>query len=533
MTTSFDSTISRRRGALPIIGWACILGILCLAAALRFPALERIPPPLQVDEALNGYEAYSLLKTGRDEWGNPWPVTVRGFNDYRRPAIIYTAIPFVALFGLNVFAIRATAALWGLLGVLLTYRLARDMFGPWAGILAALMLAISPWHLHFSRIGLEATVAMFTVVLSIWCGWRWFRSKRWTWLIAAGLCFGLSLYTYTPTQAFTPLMMTACGAIFAHALQRQKRALALAIATCALVALPLVYSLASNPQTWNRLDNVSLFQPGEPWLISAGVAARQWMGHFSVNYLFVHGDAHEVLHPPGSGQLYVVDMLLLPLGLVGLFAVRANRRAGALLVAWIGLGAVPAALTIQEMGTPHSLRGMLGVPAFAIVSAQGLLTVWKARRIGPRLRAALLGFLIGLLAWNAGSFLHRYFVVYPVRSARAYEYGVQQAVEYIAAHEEEYDVVVLTDWISQPHIFVLFYERYDPRRFQALSPDYPHTLSAKLLRWDKYLVGNIDELYAQFEHGLFVARPHMLAGIEPTLTIEHPDGSPAFHIFAK
>jgi len=528
---------SQAHSAPSAIEWLCIIFTLLLAAALRFVDLEQVPPALSVDEALNGYEAYSLLETGRDEWGTPWPVTIRGFNDYRRPAIIYTAIPFIAVFGPTVFGIRATAATWGLLGVLLTYRLARDMFGQRAGILAGLMLTISPWHLHFSRIGLEATVAMFSVTLGVWCIWRWFRSKRRAWLAGVGLTFGLSLYTYTPAQAFTPLMLMTCGLIFARRLWQQKQTAALAVLLFVLIAVPLAHALVTNPQNQNRLDNVFLFHPGEPLAQSLNTAVRQWLGHFSPDYLFIHGDAHKVLHPPGSGQLHTVDALLLPLGVLGLFQAkdknRENRYAGALLVAWIALGAVPAALTIQEVGTAHSLRGMLGVPAFAIISARGMIEVSAMRRVGPRLRAALLGILAGILVWNAATFLQRYFVVYPVRAARAYEYGVREAIEYVSAHEAEYDTIVLTNWISQPHIFALFFQRYDPRRFQALPVEYDQTLSAKLTRWDKYQVGDVDKLYTLLDHGLFVARPHMLPGVEPLLTIYHPDGSPAFNIISK
>jgi 4-amino-4-deoxy-L-arabinose transferase-like glycosyltransferase len=515
------------------IEWLIIISILLLATALRFTALEQALPALNVDEALNGYEAYSLLKTGRDQWGNPWPVTIRGFNDYRRPAIVYTAIPFVATFGLTIYAIRATAAMWGVLGVLFTYRLARDMFGQWAGVLAGLMLTISPWHLHFSRIGLEATVAMLTVVMGVWCLWRWFRNRRLAWLIGAGLGFGLSLYTYTPAQAFIPLMVAACGLIFARQLWHQKRAVALTVVVFALVAVPLVYTLVVTSQNQNRLDYVFLIRPGESLTQSLSTTFHQWLGHFSPRYLFIRGDAHKVLHPPISGQLHAIDAILLPLGVLNLFKTERSQRAGMLLIAWVALGAVPAALTIQEVGTPHSLRGMLGVPAFAIIAAQGVMKVGIAHRLGPRLRAVLLGVLIGVLAWNASTFLQRYFVVYPVRAARAFEYGTKEAMAYVLEHKDEYDTIVLTDWISQPHIFALFFERYDPHQFQASRPEYAQTLSAKLAQWDKYRVGDVDELYTQLEHGLFVARPHQLSEAEPVLTIYHPNGSPAFKIISK
>jgi 4-amino-4-deoxy-L-arabinose transferase-like glycosyltransferase len=515
------------------VEWLCIIVILWLATGLRFVALGQVPPALNVDEAVNGYEAYSLLLTGRDEWGNAWPITIRAFNDYRRPAIVYSAIPFVGLFGLDTFAIRATAATWGLLTVLVVYRLARDMFGRGAGALAGLMLAISPWHIAFSRSGREATVAILAVTVGLWCCWRWFTSRRPAWLAGAALAFGLSLYTYNITQAFTPLMLAALALIFAKPLWRQKRCAMMALLIVVLVAAPLIYALASNSQSSNRLDYVTIFRPDEPLIQSAGTAVKQWLGHFAPEYLFIRGDAHSVLHAPGFGQLYAVDALLLPLGLLGIFQSKQNRRAGAILIAWIALGAVPAALTIQEMGTAHSLRGSLGVPAYATLSALGLMTIWNARRLGRKARAALLGALAGALVWNAAIVLRNYFVVYPVQSAHAFEYGLKEVVDYVTAHEDEYDTIALTNWISQPHIFVLFFQRTDPRRFQAEHPEYSQKLSAKLKQWDKFVVGDVDKLYPQMEHGLFVARPQMLPGIKPVQVIYYPDGTPAWKIIAK
>jgi len=525
-------TLNPARPSLSHAEWFCIIAIMLLAAGLRFVALDRVPPSLNVDEAVNGYEAYSLLKTGHDEWGNAWPVTIRAFNDYRCPAVVYTSVPFVALFGLTVFGVRAAAATWGLLTVLFTYRLARDMLGRRTGLLAAFMLSISPWHLSFSRSEREAAVAIFTVVLGTWCIWHWLRTQRRAWLIGAALVFGLSLYTYNTLLAFTPLMLAVYSLLTARILWQQKQTVMLAAIILVLVAAPLLYALATNPQSQNRLNAVFLLHPGEP-VGESLIIIRQWLGHFSPDYLFIRGDAHLVLHSPGSGQLYGVDALLLPLGMLGVFWTSKNRRAGLLLITWIALGAVPAALTVQEMGTAHSLRGMLGLPAFAILSAQGATTLWNAHRIRPRLRAALLGALVGLLVWNGGTTLQYYFVVYPVQAAPAYEFGIREAVSYITAHEDEYDTIVLTNWISQPHIFVLFFQRYDPRRFQAGPVEYSSKLSAKVKRWDKYVVGDVDKLYAQLEHGLFVARPHMLAGIEPVRVIFNPDGSPAFKIISK
>jgi 4-amino-4-deoxy-L-arabinose transferase-like glycosyltransferase len=518
----------------PLAEWLTVVAILLLAAALRLADLERVPPALNVDEAVNAYEAYSLLNTGRDEWGAPWPVTMRTFNDYRRPAIVYSAIPFIAVFDLTIFGIRATAAFWGWLGVLFTYRLARDMFGRQVGVLAGLMLALSPWHIGLSRIGMEGTSLAFLVVAGMWCLWRWYQGRRQRWLIAAGVVWGLSLYTYTPTQALTPLLLLACGVIFFKQLWQQRRATLLGALLFLLVAAPLVYTIVTNEVTWNRLKVVSLFRPGEPLVPTLRLAGRQWLGHYSPAYLFLRGDADEVLHAQGFGQLYWLDMLLLPLGLVGLAQGRYDRRAVALLLAWIALASLPAALTVTYKGLPHSLRGIPVLPAWMTLSALGIQTIWGARRLAPRWKAALLGLLASALVWNAALVLKHYFVVYPVQSARAFEYGIKEAMDYVTAHEDEYETIVLTNWISQPHIFAVFFQKYDPRAFQETHAEYGTGLSEKLSRWGaKYMTGDVDQLYHQLEHGLFVARPHMLPGVEPTLLIYHPDGSPAFKIVVK
>jgi hypothetical protein len=146
----------------------------------------------------------------------------------------------------------------------------------------------------------------------------------------------------------------------------------------------------------------------------------------------------------------------------------------------------------------------------------------------------LRGALALALVVNAGLVLHHYATVYPVEAARAFEYGVREAMAYVSAHEHAYETVVLTNWISQPHIFAVFFQQYDPRAFQEMRAPYGDRLSEKLTAWgEKYRTGDVDALYAEIDHGLFVARPHMLPDVEPLLVIPHPDGTPAFKIVSK
>ena len=53
------------------------------------------------DEASFGYNAYSILKTGGDEYGNFMPLRLKSFGDFKMPVYSYLSVPFIAIFGLN------------------------------------------------------------------------------------------------------------------------------------------------------------------------------------------------------------------------------------------------------------------------------------------------------------------------------------------------------------------------------------------------------------------------------------------------
>src|SRR3989338_8581187 len=90
------------------IFWA----ILFLAFILRFYKLGEIPLSLNWDEVSNAYNGYSILKTGRDEYGSLLPLSNRSFDDYKPPLYMYFNTISVGIFGLNPFASQIGRASW-------------------------------------------------------------------------------------------------------------------------------------------------------------------------------------------------------------------------------------------------------------------------------------------------------------------------------------------------------------------------------------------------------------------------------------
>src|SRR3989344_4507091 len=122
-----------------------ILSIIVLAGFLRVYRLSVVPPELYGDELDAGYQAYSLLKTGKDIGGNFLPLYAQSLAEFKAPLLFYSMVPFVAIFGLSVWGVRLTAAFWGVLGVVVIYLLTKKLFNNFnIAFTASLLLTISP-----------------------------------------------------------------------------------------------------------------------------------------------------------------------------------------------------------------------------------------------------------------------------------------------------------------------------------------------------------------------------------------------------
>src|ERR1700722_4909463 len=103
--------------------------ILVLGLALRLWQLGNVPISSDWDEVALGYDAYSILHTGHDEFGTFLPAVLRSFDDYKPALYAYLAIPTVAVMGLTVYAVRLPSVFMGVLGILAMYFFVKELFG--------------------------------------------------------------------------------------------------------------------------------------------------------------------------------------------------------------------------------------------------------------------------------------------------------------------------------------------------------------------------------------------------------------------
>ena len=470
-----------------------LLILICgLALFLRTVKLGDVPPGLNRDEAAIGYTAFSLLKTGKDEYGKSWPVSLKSFGDWKLPAYIYVTIPAVATLGLREFSVRLPSAVFGTLTVLLTYFLARDWFRNRSlGLVASSLLAVSPWHIFFSRVASEANLAVFLTALSLFL---YLRSRNKSYLvIPATITLALTLLTYHGNHVFTPLFFglilfffrkqftTYTGRvsvvvfifIFGFVLtktlfsaDKTKISGLISLNDPAVVHEQIVKNrlIYNQPLLGALLNNKFVFFTEH--------IVQSYLLSFSPEFLFIRGGNNGQHNIPEFGNLYLIEAPFVILGLYFLFAKR--EKSAWFWLLWLFISPIGAALTKDA---PHSARQLAILPGITIVTAYGIVEV--IRQLGriekTWIRYLILTFMVVLFMGNITLFLSRYFVNFPYKSYIAWGDAYKEMVRKIMANKPLYDQIVVARPDYSPYIYYLFYTAADPQKVQTEMLHYPPT----------------------------------------------------------
>ncbi len=461
--------------------WAVLVGIALVAAGLRAVGVGDLPAGLFCDEAALGYNAYSILHSGRDEHGLLLPLYVWSFGvSYKNPVFIYTATVPIALFGLSEFSVRLTSALFGVAGVVGIGVLGRLVFGGAGGLVAALLLALVPWHVHFSRIAFEL-IAFPTVFLFAAAALAAGVRGRPYWLLIAGPLFALCLYTYAPAKLFVPLFLLGALAVYGRRLWAVRRMAALALLLTVISGLPVVlFDLVHRDRSQHYFQNTTILDSSKSAVDNARRVGEQYGRFFSNAFLFTYGDPLTRHAVPGFGELYRAMVPLLALGI--LWCLWPAHPEGKLFLWWLLLYPIAPAVMNEA---PSASRGIIGVAGFCLVAAAGATLVLaglariapgqRARRILQGAAVALLLVALGVEGWR---YARAYATTYPAVAADDFQYGYREAIDFMEARRGQYDLFLLTaNRVNMPQVFTAFYnaERVPKRSrggdYLILRPD--------------------------------------------------------------
>ncbi|MFA5136156.1 MAG: phospholipid carrier-dependent glycosyltransferase [Patescibacteria group bacterium] len=183
--------------------------LFAVAFSLRFYKIASSPSGVFVDEASFGYNAYSILQTGKDEHGVFMPLVFKAFGDQKLPVYAYSIVPFVKLFGLGNMAVRMPSVIAGsIMGIMLFLLLLELGFNLRLSFLGSLIAITSPWSLTMSRFGYESNVALTFFIAGIYVFFLSRRKNSIPLAILCGLLMGITWYSYIAYRLVTPLILT-------------------------------------------------------------------------------------------------------------------------------------------------------------------------------------------------------------------------------------------------------------------------------------------------------------------------------------
>lgn len=456
--------------------------ILALATWLRVADLGHVPAGLTWDEAAIGYVGKLVVTTGRDEWGQRLPRAFRSFGDYKAPVAFYLAGTSTALFGMNPWAVRLPFALSGVVAVALVMAITHELWRDrWYSALAGFFLAVTPWHIHYSRVAFESGLAMTSLLLFLW-GWLRVREQsHWRNLFLLTTGGILTFLAYHSGRVVLPLSIFAIaihevarGATWWH---RHLRALLVAALVGVVGIGPVVVSMVWGPGV-TRAAQTSIFADGFSSSQAWNTLFAHWAAHFSPAF-WVGNAATTARHMTGpSGVLLWTQAVLVLLGVSFVLSellarLGAAQRAPAWLAAlhhhlirhprqrtgvhpllWLGLliiGLFPGALG-QEV--PHSNRTLLALPAAIILMTYAAQMLY--RDLPGLTRSLMIGGLLLFLSLELARWWWGYTILYRSQSAREWLDGYTQGVLAVQPAWQAGKRIKFTSDYGEPSMFWAF-----------------------------------------------------------------------------
>ena len=452
-----------------------LIFILLVSFLIRIYNIENLS--LFGDELDVGYQAYSLLQNGHDYKGNFFPTYIQSLSESRAPLLIYTTIPTVALFGLNEMGVRLPPIIFGVLSIYFLYNLVLLLTNNYLlSSLTAFVLAVNPWHFHYSRTAFEVTLLLSLILLGSYFSYKFINQSKNKFIYLAILFFSLSFYTYNTANIFVPLIVLFIYftnlKFFSSKINLKNFSISSLLFF--ILVLPLIIQIFFGSAA-NRFGLISIFKNQN--LIDQIVTKRttfsatspniesifhnkpiSWTNEFSKNYLsslslpflFIYGDQTNLRHTiPGFGLVYLI---YLPFLLFGLFRYSNQDKLSKLMLYWLIFSPIASSLTIS--GGTHATRLFLMTVPLAYFTALGIQYILNYKNIISRI------FIFGcsiILLFQIVSYSHEYFVHYPKDSFEVWNYGYKELFSSIPATSNK---VYISNALYNSLLPYSFYQKY-------------------------------------------------------------------------
>lgn len=461
---------------------------IAIGSFFRFYKIGETPAGVYVDEAALGYNAFSILKTGKDEFGKFMPIMFRSFATFQSPIYTYLTVPFVSIFGLSAFSTRLPSAIFGVLTIPLLYLLVkklypnvnRDLRSEIFPAFSALFLAISPWHIQYSRTAYETNIALFFLLLG---SLLFFYSLKKPWLfILSAISFAVSFNAYRAEILIVPVLVVVLAFRFYNIIISNLKSYLLPILVSCLFGLVLIAPMSfilRTPGFQARTSTMNIFSLSlqSPWDYREGtgsfnralnssplLAAKEFLSlytsYLSPRYMFSLGDAGPRKAFPDLGTFFVWQFPFYLLGLYYLLKDKSLKDLRLFIFTLLLISPIPAALTRDPYSTLRSFA--LVIPLILIISfglSRIMASIWKVFNRQKYLILSLLIIYSSVRMFISIFYHHDYY-----RSVY-WNYGWESITESFSGLDSSLPIIVDNSH-GDSYIELLFFLRYDPATYQ-------------------------------------------------------------------
>lgn len=456
--------------------------ILVIGILSRFLFLDKYPPSLNWDEISHGYNAYSLLQTGKDQWGTKWPIfNFRAYGDFPTTLNLYLTIPFIKLFGLNALSIRLPSAIISLFFIILIYLISKHIFkNTYLALFCMLLAVVSPWNLFLSRAVFQSNFSQTLLLGGLYFFLIGLKNSKL--LIISAFSFGLSMYSYHNARIIIPLIVPTI--IFFNFIKlkeiykNNKVVINISLIIFLLLSIPNLINLLS-PSSFARNRWVGIINPNSINLINEkrrlfngpplfNILLHNKVVYFSqtliINYLnllnplpiFFHGSQNYQFNPPRTGLIFSVLLPFFYIGLIKVFIPSKQQLLFKQLFIYFLICLLPAAITIGDF---PSVRATSAIPFYFLFITIGLNSIkYFSRKF-------LYILLLITIIIQFISYLKTY-KTYFQNYSFSWQYGYQPIVNYTKSVYNNYSHIFITKKYGEPHEFFLFYWPWDPIIYQ-------------------------------------------------------------------
>lgn len=459
-----------------------------LSVALFLYKMNVSPPALNADEASNAYDAYSILKTGKDQYGNFMPLRFKSFGDYKLPLLTYLAVSFIKIFGLTETGIRMVNFPFVLFFPIVIFLLTQELLkNKNVSLLAAFLSALAPGLQLLGRQGSESYMTAFFLTLSFYLFLRFYKKQSLSNFLIFDLCFLISLFGYHSTRLWVGFYFFLF-IFFVFKKKLSKLFLLIFIFTVFLFGITdIVYkpTRIKNLLFFNNLGfslkiNELRGEGGSRFFynkLTIGIKdlSSNYLKYFSPQFLVISGDENPRFGYPGISPITAIEYIFIFIGFYYLFKNKEKWRYLILLMLFFS----PISASLSWAGESVSRSVFIFIPIF-IISAYGFINLLNKKSLYLYLILSTCYLILVFYSWDF------YFNHYPKRAIvlHGWQAGYKELAGYIKTNYNNYDNFYITKKNGQPYIFLLFYLQYPPEIYQKKS-----SLSAP----DEYGFGQVEK----------------------------------------